>query len=84
MKEGKEALELVIKQVKFKTREEKECVDKIKQGVTTIYSHIPDNVQAENSSIEEKINLISQTIDHYRKQIEELKEKMTLMTPPKV
>jgi hypothetical protein len=42
-RDGKEALELVIEQVKFETREEKECIDKIKQGVTTVYNHIPDN-----------------------------------------
>jgi hypothetical protein len=84
MKGDKEALELVIEQVKFETRGEKEHTDKIKQGVTTVYNHLPDNAQAESSSTEEKLNMISQTIDHYRKQIEELKEKLTLTTPPEV
>jgi hypothetical protein len=77
-------LELVVEQVKFETKEEKEHVDKIEQGVTTVYNHLLDNVQAESPMTEEKLNQISQTIDQYRKQIEELKEKLTLMTPPEV
>ena len=65
-KNGKEALELVVEKVKFKTKEEKERVDRIEQGVTTMYNHIPENAQAENTSVEEKLNLISKTIEHYR------------------
>jgi hypothetical protein len=64
----------MLEQVKFETKEEKECADKIEQGVTTVYNHLPDNAQVESPSIEEKLNQISQTIDHYRQQIEELKE----------
>jgi hypothetical protein len=41
-------------------------------------------VQAENTSTEEKLKLISQTIEHYRQEIEELKEKLTPTTPPEV
>jgi hypothetical protein len=52
--------------------------------VTTVYNHIPDNAQAENTSAEEKLKLISQTIEHYRQDIEELKENMTPTTPPEV
>jgi hypothetical protein len=83
-KSDKEALELVVEQVKFETKEEKERADKIEQGVTTVYNHLPDSMQAESPSTEEKLNNISQTIDHYRKQIEELKEKLTPTTPPEV
>jgi predicted nucleic acid-binding Zn-ribbon protein len=43
-----------------------------------------NNVQATESSIEEKINLIVQTIDQYRQEIEELKEKLNPMTLPEV
>ena len=59
-------MELVIEHVKFKTKEEKERVDRIEQGVTTMYNHIPENAQEENTSVEEKLNLISKTIEHYR------------------
>jgi hypothetical protein len=62
-------LELVIEQVKFETRGEKECADKIKQGMKTIYNHLPDNAQAEISSTKEKLKMISQTIDHYRQRL---------------
>jgi predicted nucleic acid-binding Zn-ribbon protein len=41
-------------------------------------------VQATESSTEEKINLITQKIDQYRKEIEELKEKFNPTTPPEV
>jgi FtsZ-binding cell division protein ZapB len=41
-------------------------------------------VQATERSAEEKINLIVQTIDQYRKEIEELKENLNPMTPPEV
>jgi predicted nucleic acid-binding Zn-ribbon protein len=84
MKGEKESLELMIEQVKFDTRGEKERTDKIEQRVTTIYNHLPDNVHAESSSTEEKLKMIAQTIDHYRKQIEDLKEKLTPTTPPEV
>jgi hypothetical protein len=62
-------LELVVEQVKLETRGEKEHADKIEQGVTTFYSHLPYSVQDESSSTEEKLNNISQTIDHYRKRL---------------
>jgi hypothetical protein len=32
-KNGKEALELVVEQVKLETKEEKECTDRIEQGI---------------------------------------------------
>jgi predicted nucleic acid-binding Zn-ribbon protein len=41
-------------------------------------------VQAPEKSAEEKINLISQTIDQYKQEIEELKERLNPMTPPEV
>jgi hypothetical protein len=72
----------MLEQVKFETKEEKERTYKIVQGVTTIYNHLPNNAQAESPSTEEKLNHISQTIDHYRKHIEEMKEKLNLTTPP--
>jgi FtsZ-binding cell division protein ZapB len=41
-------------------------------------------VQAPERSAEEKIKIISQTIEGYRQEIEELKEKLNPMTPPEV
>jgi predicted nucleic acid-binding Zn-ribbon protein len=64
--------------------EEKECADKLEQGLTMVYDRIPDNVQAPERSAEEKINMISQTIDRYKQEIEELKERLNPTTPPEV
>jgi predicted nucleic acid-binding Zn-ribbon protein len=83
-KNGKEALELVVKKVKLKSKEEKECTNIMEQGLTVVYNRIPDNVQAEKKSAEEKLNLIAQTINKYRKEIEEIKEKLNPTTPLKV
>jgi hypothetical protein len=44
IKNDKENLELMVKQVKFDTKEENENADKIEQGVTKIYNHLLDNV----------------------------------------
>jgi FtsZ-binding cell division protein ZapB len=41
-------------------------------------------VQATERSAEKKIKIISQTIEGYRKEIEELKQKNNHMTPPEV
>jgi hypothetical protein len=41
-------------------------------------------VHADSSSTEEKLKMIAQTIDHYRKKIEDLKEKFISTTPPEV
>jgi predicted nucleic acid-binding Zn-ribbon protein len=38
-------------------------------------------VQAPERSAEEKINMISQTIDRYKQEIEELKERLNPTTP---
>jgi FtsZ-binding cell division protein ZapB len=50
-----------------------------------VYDRIPDSACKHlERSAEEKINLISQTIDQYKKEIEELKERLNPMTPPEV
>jgi hypothetical protein len=49
-----------------------------------VYNHIPDSTQAPERSAEEKIKIISQTIEGYRQEIEELKEKLNPTTPPEV
>jgi hypothetical protein len=54
-------------------KEEKEHTDKLDQGITMVYDRIPNNMQAPNRSAEEKIKVISQTIEGYRQEIEEIK-----------
>jgi hypothetical protein len=61
-KNGKEALELVVEQVKIETKEEKECTDNLEQGLIVAYNRILNSVQATESSVEENINLIMQKI----------------------
>jgi len=53
-------------------------------GLTTMYNNIPDSVQEQNISVEKKLNLIAQTVNLYRKEIEEIKEKENPTTPPEV
>jgi predicted nucleic acid-binding Zn-ribbon protein len=47
-----------------------------------VYDCIPERAQAPKRSAEEKIKITSQTIEGYRKEIEELTEKLNPMTPP--
>jgi hypothetical protein len=49
-----------------------------------VYDRIPDNAQAPERSVEEKINMISQTIDRYKQEIEELKERLNPTNPLEV
>jgi hypothetical protein len=65
-------------------KEKKEHDDKLEQGITMVYEHIPDSTQAPDRSAEEKIKISLQKIEGYRKEIEEIKEKLNPMTPPKV
>jgi FtsZ-binding cell division protein ZapB len=48
------------------------------------YNRIPISAQEVERSTEEKINIIAQTIDQYRYDIEELKERINPKTPPEV
>jgi hypothetical protein len=41
-KNGKEVLELVVEQVKLETKEEKECTDRLEQGLNATYNRIPE------------------------------------------
>jgi hypothetical protein len=84
MKNGKEELEFVIEQIKFETKEEKERADMLEQGLNATYNQILNNVHAVGSSTEDKIKLITQTIDRCMQEIKELKEKLNPTTPPKV
>jgi hypothetical protein len=80
-----EMLQITCDQLTVEKEEEKECTQtRLEQGLTTMYNRIPNNAQAAERSAEEKINLIAQTIDQYRQEIEELKEKLNPTTPPEV
>jgi hypothetical protein len=79
-----EMLQITCDQLTSEKEEEKEHVDKLEQGLTMVYDRIPDNVQAPERSAEEKIKIISQTIEGYRQEIEELKENINPMTPLEV
>jgi predicted nucleic acid-binding Zn-ribbon protein len=79
-----ETLQITCDQLTSEKEEEKERMDKLEKGLTMVYDHIPDSAQALERSAEEKIKIISQTIEGYRQEIEELKEKINPMTPPEV
>jgi archaellum component FlaC len=49
-----------------------------------VYDCILDNPQEPERNAEEKINMISQTIDRYKKEIEELKERLNPTNPLEV
>jgi predicted nucleic acid-binding Zn-ribbon protein len=65
-------------------KEDKECDNKIEQGLTTVYDHIPESVQSPERSAEEKIKIILQTVQGYRKEIEDLKQNINPTTPLEV
>ena len=73
MKNGKEVLELVVSQVKLETKEENKCVERLEQGLITMYNRITNNTQAIEKSTVENIDLIVHTIDQYRQDIKDLK-----------
>jgi predicted nucleic acid-binding Zn-ribbon protein len=54
------------------------------QGFTMVYNRIQNSVKVAKRSVEEKINLIAQTINQYRQGIEELKERINPTTPLEV
>jgi hypothetical protein len=77
-------LQITCDQLTSEKVEEKEHVDKLEEGLTMIYDHIPDNAQELDRIAEEKIKIISQTIEGYRQEIKELKEKIYPTTPLEV
>ena len=77
-------LQITCDQLTLEKEEEKEHAYKLEQGITTVYDRIPNNAKTPERSAEEKINMISQTIDKYKQEIEELKERLNPTTPPEV
>jgi hypothetical protein len=84
MKDNKEELELVLEQVKLETKDEKDHVDRLEQGLVVAYDRIPKSTQIEEPTTMQKIDQIVKTIDQYRKEIENLWEQLIPTTPPEV
>jgi chromosome segregation ATPase len=81
-----EMLQITCDQLTAEKEEEKECANKLEHGLTSVYARITNSVQALEKNTKEKISLISKTIDQYKQELEELKEKERInpMTPPEV
>jgi hypothetical protein len=57
-KGDKEALELMVKHIKFETIGEKEHRDKIEQGVKTVYNHLSISVQGPRVQVHRRNSII--------------------------
>jgi len=49
-----------------------------------VFTKIADKAHVAVSSVEEHIQIIAQILKYYKKEIKELKEKLTTTTPPEV
>jgi hypothetical protein len=83
-KDNREELELVLEQVKLETKDEKDHVDRLEQGLVVAYDRIPKSTQTTEPTTMQKIDQIVQTIDQYRQEIENLQEQLIPTTPPEV
>jgi hypothetical protein len=83
-KDNKEDLELVLKQVKLETKDEKYHVDRIEQGVVVAYDRSPKREKTEDPTTRQKIDQIVQTIDQYKQEIKNLQEQLIPTTPLEV
>jgi FtsZ-binding cell division protein ZapB len=68
----------------METQEGNQRVDNLENKLQDIFKRILDNTATMYRSTKEKIQIIAQTIDGYRHEIEELKEKLTPTAPPEV
>jgi len=50
---GKEALKLVVVEVKMETEEENKCKDNLQQNLEEVFTRILDNKHASTSNVEE-------------------------------
>jgi predicted RNase H-like nuclease (RuvC/YqgF family) len=75
-------LQITCDELNLEKEEGKGCIENLEKGLIGVYNCIPDTVHTPNRSTDEKINIITQRIEGYRKEIEELKEKLNPMTPP--
>jgi hypothetical protein len=56
----------------------------LEQKVARTYENIPQAAQREDITIAEKIDQIAQAIDQYHKETKNIREQLTLTTPPAV
>jgi hypothetical protein len=73
-----EMLQVTCDQLISKKYKEKENVDNIEQGLTKVQYRIPDNAQAPERRKEEKIHIISKTIDGYNRKSRSSKKRLIL------
>jgi len=74
----------VFKKVNIDTKDEKDRMDRLEQGVATAYDRILNSMQIAKSTTAQNIDHIVQTIDQYRNDIENLKEQLIPTTPLEV
>jgi hypothetical protein len=73
--------ELVLEQVKLKTKDEKDCADRLEQGLVVAYDGISKRVQIKELMMMQKIDQIVKRIDQYKKEIKNLQEQLISTTP---
>jgi hypothetical protein len=56
----------VLEQVKLKTKDEKDCADRLEQGLIVSYDGIPKRSQITKLMMMQKIDQIVKTIDQYK------------------
>jgi hypothetical protein len=56
----------------------------LEQKVTVTYEKMPNNVHMVKLTTKKNINHIMQKIDQYQQEIENIHEKLTPTTPPKI
>jgi hypothetical protein len=77
-------LELIYKQAKLETKEERGSENGLEQKVVITYENIPKTVQRDELTAAENIDQIVQEINQYQKEIENLHKHLTPTTPPEV
>jgi hypothetical protein len=68
----------------LKKEEEKGHTYKLEHGLITIYDLILDSAQAPEISVEDNINMVAQTIEIDKQEIEDSKESLNPTTPSEV
>jgi exonuclease VII large subunit len=74
----------VVEKVKLETQEEKQHMNNLEQKLKEVFTRIPDSAQVATRNVEEQIQIIAQMLENYKKEIEDLKEKLTPNTPLEV
>jgi hypothetical protein len=82
-RDGKDRPQIVVDKVQLETHE-KQCTYNLEHKLKEVFTNIPDTMEAAMSNAEENIQIITQMLEGYTKEIKELKEKLTPTTPPEV